>query len=95
MCSSPHLGGFVVVALCVQVEVEIQRYAVLALANLGTTVANHHAMMEEGTLPLLISMANNDDEEIRQCVFQGVVHSNHCVWPTVYLHLCCVWCHLV
>jgi hypothetical protein len=29
------------------VEVEIQRYAVLALANLGTTVANHHAMMEE------------------------------------------------
>jgi hypothetical protein len=34
--------------LCVcQVEVEIQRYAVLALANLGTTVANHHAMMEE------------------------------------------------
>ena len=62
-------------------EVEIQRYAVLALANLGTTVANHHAMMEEGTLPLLISMANNDDEEIRQCVACSRARVRGVDWP--------------
>jgi hypothetical protein len=50
---------------------------VLALANLGTTVANHHAMMEEGTLPLLISLANNDDEEIRQYAAFALVKIGH------------------
>ncbi len=49
----------------------------LALANLGTTVANHHAMMEEGTLPLLISLANNDDEEIRQYAAFALVKIGH------------------
>ena len=60
-----------------QVELEIQRYAVLALANIGSTVANHAAMVEEGTLPLLISLSNHVDEEIRQYAAYALVKIGH------------------
>jgi len=40
------------------IELEIQRYAVLAIANLASEKANHPGFVEEGMLPLLISLSN-------------------------------------
>ena len=40
------------------IELKIQRYAVLAIANQASTVDNHAAFVSEGMLPLLISLSN-------------------------------------
>jgi hypothetical protein len=47
------------------VELEIQRYAVLAIANLASAADNHDAFIEEGMLPLLISLSMASDAEVR------------------------------
>ena len=47
------------------IELEIQRFAVLGIANLASSVDNHPAFIEEGMLPLLISLSNAPDSEVR------------------------------
>jgi hypothetical protein len=47
-------------------ELEIQRYAVLAIANLASAVENHRMFVEEGMLALLISLSTVKDAEVRQ-----------------------------
>ena len=37
------------------------RYAILAIANLAATVANHPAIIEEGALQALFSLSNSSD----------------------------------
>ena len=51
------------------IELEIQRYAVLAIANLAISVDNHVAFIEEGMLTLLISLSNAPDPEVRTGMF--------------------------
>lgn len=46
------------------IELEIQRYAVLALANLAISADNHESFIEEGMLTLLISLSNAPDPEV-------------------------------
>ena len=53
-------------ARSIDIEHKIQRYAVLAIANLASSVDNHKAVVDEGALPLLISLSNAPDPEIRQ-----------------------------
>jgi hypothetical protein len=48
------------------IEVEIQRFAVLAIANLASHPDNHPAFVEHGMLPFLISLSNATDAEVRQ-----------------------------
>lgn len=48
------------------VEGEMQRYGVLALAALCSSVETHEAARREGAIPLLVSMAAHPDEELRQ-----------------------------
>ena len=36
------------------IELEIQRFSILAIANLASCVENHSIMVEEGSLPLLV-----------------------------------------
>ena len=55
------------------IELEIQRYAVLAIANLASAVENHHAFVEEGMLSLLISLSTVNDSEVRQYAAYAVV----------------------
>ena len=47
-----------------EIDVETQRFSVLAMANLAAEVENHQSMLEEGTLPLLISLSNSPDEHV-------------------------------
>ena len=46
------------------VEMEIQRFAVLAIANLASATENHALFIEEGMLPLLISLSTANDAEV-------------------------------
>jgi len=55
------------------IELEIQRYAVLAIANLASEKANHPGFVEEGMLPLLISLSNVPDQEVRQYAAFAIV----------------------
>ncbi|CAN0564958.1 unnamed protein product, partial [Ectocarpus sp. 12 AP-2014] len=55
------------------IELEIQRYAVLAIANLAISVDNHVAFIEEGMLTLLISLSNAPDPEVRQYAAYALV----------------------
>ena len=48
------------------IELEIQRYAVLAIANLASAVENHQTFIEEGMMALLISLSTVNDSEVRQ-----------------------------
>ena len=48
------------------VEMEIQRFAILAIANLASATENHPIFIEEGMLPLLISLSTANDAEVRQ-----------------------------
>lgn len=48
------------------VELEIQRYSILSIANLASATEIHHIFVEEGMLSLLISLATANDAEIRQ-----------------------------
>lgn len=48
------------------VELEIQRYAILAIANLASSTENHKTFVEEGTLAMLISLSTANDAEVRQ-----------------------------
>lgn len=48
------------------VELEIQRFAVLGLANLASCVENHKFFINEKMLPVLISLSNSPDAEVRQ-----------------------------
>ena len=59
------------------IELEIQRYAVLAIANLASTVENHASFVEEGMLPLLISLSNVPDAEVRQYAAFALVKEKH------------------
>jgi hypothetical protein len=47
------------------IEVEIQRFSVLAIANLASHPDNHAAFIENGMLPFLISLSNANDAEVR------------------------------
>jgi hypothetical protein len=48
------------------VELEIQRYSILAIANLASSTENHKTFVEEGTLAMLISLSTANDAEVRQ-----------------------------
>ena len=48
------------------VELEIQRYAVLAIANLATDDETHEDFIEQGMLAKLVSLSNSPNDEIRQ-----------------------------
>lgn len=55
------------------VELEIQRYAVLAVANLASSVENHESFVAEGMLPLLTSLSNAPDAQVRQYAAYALV----------------------
>ena len=48
------------------VELKIQRFAVLALANLASCVENQKCFIDEGMLPILISLSRSPDDEVKQ-----------------------------
>jgi hypothetical protein len=48
------------------IELEIQRYAILAIANLASTTDVHHLFIAEGMLSLLIALSTANDAEVRQ-----------------------------
>jgi len=48
------------------VEMEIQRYAVLAVTNLATDSETHDTFIAEGMLSKLVSLSNAKNDEIRQ-----------------------------
>jgi hypothetical protein len=54
------------------IELEIQRYAVLAIANLASERLNHPGFVEEGMLPLLISLSNVPDQEVSKKRARGL-----------------------
>lgn len=55
------------------IELEIQRYAVLAVANLASSVDNHAGFVAEGMLPMLTSLSNAPDAEVRQYAAYALV----------------------
>eukprot|EP00814_Leptocylindrus_danicus_P009478 CAMPEP_0116018954 /NCGR_PEP_ID=MMETSP0321-20121206/8948_1 /TAXON_ID=163516 /ORGANISM="Leptocylindrus danicus var. danicus, Strain B650" /LENGTH=3722 /DNA_ID=CAMNT_0003489431 /DNA_START=23 /DNA_END=11192 /DNA_ORIENTATION=- len=48
------------------IAVEIQRFAVLAIANLASSIETHQDFLDEDVLPLLISLSSARDAEVRQ-----------------------------
>lgn len=43
-----------------EVELEIQRYCLLALCNLASSPETHDAVVDEGALTLLISLSDSE-----------------------------------
>ena len=46
-------------------EVELRRFATLAIANLAATTDNHAALIADGMLPMLVSLSTSSDADVR------------------------------
>ena len=46
-------------------EVELRRFATLAIANLASTVDNHADLIADGILPMLVSSSTSSDADVR------------------------------
>lgn len=46
-------------------EVELRRFATLAIANLASTVDNHADLIADGILPMLVSLSTSSDADVR------------------------------
>ncbi|KAL3789162.1 hypothetical protein HJC23_012251 [Cyclotella cryptica] len=53
------------VARSEKIELEIRRFAMLAIANLAASFRNHDQFVSQGTIPMLISFSNSEDTELR------------------------------
>jgi hypothetical protein len=69
------------------VELEIQRYAVLAIANLASETENHPGFVEEGMLPLLISLSNVPDQAVTSFLKKNITYS----YIYIYLRIDIIW----
>ena len=56
--TTPHCTTIVKLALNTNNSIETRRYSILALSNISATVANHAAIVNDGGLQAIFSLAN-------------------------------------
>ena len=76
LIASGTLGSLLSLARPQDDELEIQRFAVFGIANLASSV-DIHPHNEEGMLPILISLSNAPDSEVR--LYSSSIIASYCL----------------